>query len=122
MDADPSRFAIGEADKAKAGEDKSKEQRSWYKPNAYHTYWTLDLLRILEDPRFEEGRKKSEQVGKALARRDQLRQWARQQLGTQAALHSADSSVLDSDQFAWSLAILIAQPSRVISSTWPSRT
>ena len=111
MNEDPSRLAIGEADKAEKEEDRPKEQKSWYKPNAYHTYWTLELLRILEDDsKFEEARKKSEQVKKALALRPQLRQWARQQLGVQVALHSADSSVLDSDQLAWSIAILISQP------------
>src|SRR5260221_525577 len=33
--------------------------------------------------------------------------WARRTLGYQISLHSADSSVLDSDQLAWSLAILL---------------
>jgi len=110
MDEDPSRLAIGEADKAEKEEDRPKEQKSWYKPNAYHTYWTLELLRILELPRFAKACKESKKMQEALARRAQLRQWARQQLGVQVALHSADSSVLDSDQLAWSLAILISQP------------
>jgi hypothetical protein len=39
-----------------------------------------------------------------------MRLWARQQLGVQVALHSSSSSVLDTDQLAWSLAILVSQP------------
>jgi len=107
---DPGRFAIGEAKEDKTQLDKVKERESWYKPNAYHTYWTLELLRILGDSRFEAGRIKSKHFAKAQTSRDQMRAWARQQLGFQVALHSADSSVLDSDQLAWSLAIMISQP------------
>lgn len=97
---DPLRMAIGEA-------DKGKDKKSWYRPNAYHTYWTLELLRALEVPKFKNG---SKELETALGYRPQMYLWARQQLGVQAALHSANSSVLDSDQLAWSLAILISRP------------
>jgi hypothetical protein len=94
----PDRFAIGEADKDL--KKPAEEQKSWYKPNAYHTYWTLEVLRILGEPRFKKGHDKSEQIASSPARRKQLRLWARQQLGIQAALHSAESSMRDSDQLA----------------------
>src|SRR5713226_2553282 len=42
MADDPERFAIGEAD---PGEPKEK----WYRPNAYHTFWTLRVLEELEN-------------------------------------------------------------------------
>lgn len=116
MDADPSRFGIGEAEKATNEKDALKEQDSWYPPNAYHTYWTLELLRILQLPKFEKGRLESKNISKALGRIPLLRQWARQQLLSQVALHSADSSVLDSDQLAWSLSILVSQPQKYQSS------
>src|SRR5208282_1179679 len=38
LDADSSRFAIGEAEKARTDKEKPKEKDSWYSPNAYHTY------------------------------------------------------------------------------------
>ncbi len=109
MNEDPSRPAIGEADKAQKKSERPKEQKSWYKPNAYHTYWTLEVLRILQK-RFDKNCQASSQAKQGIARRNQLRQWARQQLGVQVALHSGDSSLLDSDQLAWSLAIVISQP------------
>jgi hypothetical protein len=40
-------------------------------------------------------------------RRAEMMLWARSVLGYQIALHAADSSTLDSDQLAWSLAILM---------------
>ena len=86
MDADPSRFAIGEAERTANQENALKEQDSWYPPNAYHTYWTLELLRILQLPKFEEGRLKSKKISKALGRIPLLRHWARQQLLFQVAL------------------------------------
>jgi hypothetical protein len=110
MEVEHERFAVGEADRADKEEEKADETKSWYKPNAYHTYWALELLRTLGKYEDQKDFVASKEVPKALARRPQLRQWARQQLGFQVALHSADSSVLDSDQLAWSLAISVSQP------------
>jgi len=113
LQIEPERFAIGEADKAPANAteaEKAAETKSWYKPNAYHTYWTLEVLRMLQKFQKQDGYSKSTEVAKALAYRPQLLQWARQQLGFQISLHTAWSSLLDSDQLAWSLAILISQP------------
>ncbi len=107
---EPDRFAIGEAAKAEKKEDEADEAKSWYKPNSYHTYWTLELLRVLSKFETDQGYKASTEIPAALSHRAQMRQWARQQLGFQVALHSANSSVLDSDQLGWSLAILISQP------------
>jgi hypothetical protein len=39
----------------------------------------------------------------------QLREWARKTLAYQISLHSASSSVLDSDQLGWSLADLLPE-------------
>lgn len=113
LQKEPTRFAIGEADKAppKATEaEKAEETKSWYKPNAYHTYWTLEVLRMLDKFQKQEECSKSAEVQNALAYRPQLLQWAKQQLGFQISLHIAGSSLLDSDQLAWSLAIQISQP------------
>jgi ATPase family protein associated with various cellular activities (AAA) len=111
LDEDPDRFAIGEAAENKNESDKQKERKSWYKPNAYHTFWTLEILRVLEKFSSQRGYQDSKLVSKANGYREQLRQWARGQLGFQVALHTAKSSVLDSDQLAWSLAIVISRPS-----------
>lgn len=99
----PERFGIGEAGAA-------LPEDQWYPPNAFHTYWALEILRSLRikygaefdrlsDPKVLDLKPKSE--GMLL--------WARQQLGKQLGLHSSSpqSSVLDSDQLAWSLAIFL---------------
>lgn len=119
LQKEPERFAIGEADKAPANAtaaEKAEETESWYKPNAYHTYWTLEVLRMLEKFQKQDSYSKSIEAPKALLYRPQLLQWARQQLGFQISLHTAGSSLLDSDQLAWSLAILISQPERYRSN------
>lgn len=108
LDEDPSRFAIGEAAEAELLKDKPKERAKWYKPNAYHTYWALRVVRALQthfSKEFNASRHRP-----SPERLAGMRMWARQQLGIQVALHSAESSVLDSDQLAWSLATLISQP------------
>src|SRR5579884_1334849 len=92
LQQEPERFAIGEADKAPANAtptEKAEETKSWYKPNAYHTYWTLEVLRMLEKFQKQDGYSKSTEAPKALAYRPQLLQWARQQLGFQISLHTA---------------------------------
>lgn len=99
----PERFGIGEAGKA-------LPEDQWYPPNAFHTYWTLEVLRSLKAKYETEYNRLS--GPKALDLKPKLEGmllWARQQLGTQLGLHSASpqSSVLDSDQLAWSLAIFL---------------
>lgn len=104
----PGRFGVGEA-------DPPDEPNKWYRPNAYHTYWTLELLESFK-LRFPE------QFSKANVRLDiekhiaQMRQWARECLGYQVSLHSANSTLLDSDQLAWALAIVTRSPSSFASS------
>jgi ATPase family associated with various cellular activities (AAA) len=99
LEEKPDRFAIGEAS-AKYTEDK------WYPPNAFHTFWTLETLNTLN-------RKYPAEYTRMLSELDLVRRrkgmllWARKQLGHQIGLHSSSpgSSVLDSDQLAWSIAI-----------------
>jgi ATPase family associated with various cellular activities (AAA) len=110
---DPARFAVGEApppDDLLPPEKKKKLRDTWYKPNAYHTFWALEIIRELRDKRFDAGRENNESFRALSGCEDQMRLWARQQLGLQVALHSGNSSVLDSDQLAWSLAIIVSRP------------
>src|SRR6266566_1702572 len=98
----PDRFAIGEA-----GRPLSED--NWYPPNAYHTYWTLELLSALGG-RFK---RKFDAISRKLHLTtlfDKMRIWARETLGSQVSLHSAGSSMLDSDQLAWSLAVILRSP------------
>jgi hypothetical protein len=106
LDKKPGRFGIGEA-----GADLPEDQ--WYPPNAFHTYWTLEILDLMKTmPEYRaEYERLSDPNALDLSRKcDGMVLWARQQLGTQLGLHSASplSSVLDSDQLAWSLAIFLA--------------
>lgn len=99
----PERFGIGEAS-TELPEDE------WYPPNAFHTYWTLEVLDLLKSRFRSEYDRLSSPAALDLARKaDGMRVWARKQLGTQLGLHSGSppSSVLDSDQLAWSLAIFL---------------
>ncbi|HKW62018.1 MAG TPA: hypothetical protein VJN89_05685 [Candidatus Acidoferrum sp.] len=94
----PERFAIGEADPP---DDPTK----WYRPNAYHTYWALDLLDRVQ--RAFGTTKEYQKLDGAIQinkRTTQMQQWCRESLGYQVSLHSAESTLLDSDQLAWSLA------------------
>jgi ATPase family associated with various cellular activities (AAA) len=93
--AQPGRFGIGEA-------DPQSLRQEWYPPNAFHTYWTLEVLDLM--------RSRYKTLSKRTAldlngRRAGMLHWSRQQLGYQIGLHSAtpQSSMLDSDQLAWSL-------------------
>jgi predicted ATPase len=106
----PTRFAVGEAAPPRRDHKKEEEIKGWYEPNAYHTYWTLDLLERLKGKQFDPGRNKSKDYAFLSERIPLFKLWGRQQLGLQVALHSADSSKLDSDQLAWSLAILTREP------------
>jgi len=106
LDKTPGRFGVGEA-----GATLPEDQ--WYPPNAFHTYWTLEILgRMKANPEYKAGYERlSHPKALDLNRKcDGMVLWARQQLGTQLGLHSASppSSVLDSDQLAWSLAIFLA--------------
>jgi hypothetical protein len=96
--AEPSRFGIGEAAPGDRG--------AWYPPNAFHTYWTLELVKSFAS-RFEN-------EFQSFARRISWHRhqpgmllWARRTLGHQISLHAAQSSVLDTDQLAWALVILL---------------
>jgi hypothetical protein len=103
LDQVPSRFGIGEA-------LPRLSQNEWYPPNAFHTYWTLEVLSQIEEKNSTRYKKLFKSKSLDLARkRDGMLTWARQQLGTQLGLHSASpqSSVLDTDQLAWSLAIFL---------------
>jgi hypothetical protein len=97
----PYRFGIGEADTAKG-------QDEWYPPNAFHTYWTLKILDVVKNKFATAYAEFSENLD-VENRRQGMLLWARKQLGYQVGLHSASplSSVLDSDQLAWSLAIFL---------------
>lgn len=101
LDKHPERFAIGEAGSALKLEE-------WYPPNAFHTYWTLDILGRLKEKCPTQYEKLSAELNLD-ARREGMLLWARQQLGSQLGLHSASpqSSVLDTDQLAWALAIFL---------------
>lgn len=89
-----SRFGIGEA-------AATQPEDQWYPPNGFHTYWTLDILDEYKRLSSAELCPKTTHEGMLL--------WARQQLGYQLGLHSASpqSSMLDSDQLAWSLAVFL---------------
>ncbi len=103
LEKQPGRFGIGEA-------NPQELQEKWYPPNAFHTYWTLEILELIQrkfPPDYEQLCQPSElDLGR---RRDGMLLWARQKLGHQLGLHSAtpQSSLLDSDQLAWSLAIFL---------------
>jgi hypothetical protein len=105
LDKSPGRFGIGEAGAA-------LPEDQWYPPNAFHTYWTLEILNLMKDPKYKAHYERlSDPKALDLNRKcDGMVLWARQQLGTELGLHSASpqSSVLDSDQLAWSLAIFLA--------------
>jgi adenylate kinase family enzyme len=96
------RLAVGEA-------AQGRPQDEWYPPNAYHTYWALKALAGCSK-RFKA---QFEQLNKELrlnTKITNMRQWARQVLAFQTALHAAGSSTLDSDQLAWALAIICSDP------------
>jgi hypothetical protein len=110
------RFAVGEAAPPTEKQTPEEAKKGWYPPNAYHTYWALEILRVLQVDKFAEGRKASQNYQALSDAEEQMRLWARQQLGVQVALHVGKSSKLDSDQLAWSLAILVTEPSKYESN------
>jgi hypothetical protein len=97
----PERFGIGEA-----GSPLKVEQ--WYPPNAFHTFWTIEILDQIERRYKDEYHRLDKDLG-LKGRRDGMLLWGRQTLGSQLGLHSASpqSSALDSDQLAWALAIFL---------------
>jgi hypothetical protein len=99
----PERFGIGEADP----EEQTKDD--WSPPNAFHTYWVLDVLSKLERTfPTEYTRISSSQTLDFQLMRAGMLSWARERLGYEISLHSEPkSSVLDTDQLAWSLAIFL---------------
>jgi hypothetical protein len=99
----PDRFGIGEADSA-------MPVAQWYPPNAFHTYWTIEIIDLLGKHHKAAFKRLSHpKVLDLKRRRKGMLLWGRQRLGSQIALHSASppSSALDSDQLAWSLAIFL---------------
>lgn len=98
----PDRFGIG-------GADPDQEEYDWSPPNAFHTYWTLDVLSELQHWFPREYKKLSANKNLNLPlKREGMLSWARQRLGYEISLHSEPkSSVLDTDQLAWSLAIFL---------------
>src|SRR6266403_3786338 len=102
MLAKPDRFAIGEA-------GRPLKEHNWYPPNAYHTYWTLELLDAFSK-RFEQKFKRVSRKLDLAALSDKMRFWAHETLASQVSLHSAGSSMLDSDQLGWSLAVVLRSP------------
>lgn len=104
----PDRFAIGEAGHALKKDD-------WYPPNGYHTYWTLEVLSSLSE-KFETKHQKLSKEVRLPIFRAKIHEWARETLGYQVSLHSARSSMLDSDQLGWSLAIVLRSPDAVQSN------
>jgi predicted ATPase len=102
LDKRPERFGIREA-------DRNKPETEWYPPNAFHTYWTLEIFDLLNRKFTTDYERLSATNLRLKSRRQGMLVWARQQLGNQIGLHSMQplSSVLDSDQLAWSLAIFL---------------
>jgi hypothetical protein len=98
------RLAIGEG-------SKYQPEKDWYPPNAFHTYWTLQLICTIEQrfpKEFKKLRNAFEETRFNLSRlQAELLLWAHNMAGYQSALHEAGSSRLDSDQLAWSLATII---------------
>ncbi len=106
LKTDPQRFAIGETVPPKKG-GKRTDPASWYPPNAFHTYWVLELLDDLRHKRFAADYADIAAKLRLEAHRSEMILWARHQLGAEVALHAAESSVLDTDQLSWSLAIVL---------------
>jgi hypothetical protein len=102
------RFAIGEA-------GDNLEESDWYPPNGYHTYWTLELLCALSEC-FADKYAELEKQLELRANCAKIQQWARKTLGYQISLHSANSSMLDSDQLGWSLTIVLRSPEALQSN------
>jgi len=93
------RFGIGEA-------DPKEKPPSNYPPNAFHTFWTLEVLEEFERRLKDRYQELDGRLGIGHLRAGMIL-WAKNSLAFQVSLHSAGSSDLDSDQLAWSLAVLL---------------
>lgn len=103
----PGRFAIGETAPPNDDGIPEDDPKKWYPPNAFHTYWTLELMRELQRPHWKDQyRDVSARLGFEDRRRSMVL-WARHALALQVSLHAAESSVLDTDQLGWSLAVVL---------------
>ena len=98
------RQGIGEIDL----EDKTTPPEDWYAPNAYHTYWTLEILKRLKE-------RSETAFAEFIEAHDLLRLWARAQLGVQISLHGVQSPLLDTDQLGWALASHMSEPKAIES-------
>src|ERR1700722_14059526 len=102
------RFAIEEA-------NPDENQKYWYPPNAYHTYWALKVLEVLQTTfpaEYQRLNAKLQLDNKSYF----MREWARKSLAEQVSLPCAHSSILDSDQLAWALAIVCRSPTNFEAS------
>lgn len=100
---DEDRPAIGEADPG------NPDRTKWYPTNAYHTFWTTESIDTIRQhfPAKYESLKRELGLDKKRAR---MQSWAYQRLLREISLHSARSGALDSDQLAWSLALVTRDP------------
>lgn len=96
---DPVRFAIGEA-------DPDEDRDTWYPPNAFHTFWSLETLHGLRQRFPDRAAVYYEEIHFSKMRYGMIL-WARATLGREVALHSTGSASLDTDQLIWSLATIL---------------
>jgi shikimate kinase len=99
IEKEPSRFGVGEAEVTRGG----KDRKGWYPPNAFHTFWALEVLHCFKKHHGSEYNQfvVNHDIPRII---DGMLLWSRRTVGQQVALHYAESSVLDSDQLAWALA------------------
>jgi ATPase family associated with various cellular activities (AAA) len=95
------RFAIGEA-------DPSVPKERWYPPNAFHTYWTLEILDRLKQ-HFPDCSMLPDNNKTMYRRRHVTLLWLRQIVGTQIAFHNSKSADSDTDQLVWALACVLRE-------------
>ncbi|HTG43206.1 MAG TPA: ATP-binding protein [Verrucomicrobiae bacterium] len=100
---DATRLAIGEA---------WGIEKSWYPPNAFHTYWTLKILSDFErrfPEQFDQLVKRLRGTRFAIQRvRAEFLLWSKETASYQMTLHASDSSTHDSDQLAWALITILS--------------
>ncbi|MGH9793387.1 MAG: AAA family ATPase [Candidatus Acidiferrales bacterium] len=99
LEDDLNRFAIGEVKEA-------SNRTDWYPPNAFHTYWCLELFDQLQT-RFEDSGEDLRKKHDVIRRQQRMLLWAENTLGRQIALHTCGSPDLDTDQLAWALVIRV---------------
>lgn len=95
------RFAIGEADPDTPDEA--------YPPNAFHTYWTLEILDRLKQRQFTRCPLLPSNNENMHRRRNAMLLWLRQVVGTQIAYHNSKSAASDTDQLVWALACVLRE-------------